>query len=140
MVCGKPSFAIFTRLAAALLLAMAVGEAQADEGMWTFDNFPIAGVNKEYGTHIDQAWLDRIRLAACLDEGEVHSPRRLACRRHCGALFEFSNRETRCRARDAVGFAMQAFLVDQRLLHQLDLLGWSTGPRWLSCRTRLRRR
>src|SRR3954467_4544462 len=44
---------------------MAVGaKAQADEGMWTFDNFPVAAVNKEYGTHIDQAWLDRIRLAA----------------------------------------------------------------------------
>ena len=38
--------------------------AFADEGMWTFDNFPIAAVNKEYGTQIDQAWLDRIRGAA----------------------------------------------------------------------------
>jgi hypothetical protein len=32
--------------------------------MWTFDNFPIAAVNKEFGTHIDQAWLDRVRGAA----------------------------------------------------------------------------
>jgi hypothetical protein len=38
--------------------------AFADEGMWTFDNFPIAAVNKEYGTQIDQAWLDHIRGAA----------------------------------------------------------------------------
>ncbi|HYJ35587.1 MAG TPA: S46 family peptidase, partial [Rhizomicrobium sp.] len=38
--------------------------ARADEGMWTFDNFPIATVNGKYGTHIDQAWLDRVRNAA----------------------------------------------------------------------------
>jgi hypothetical protein len=38
--------------------------AVADEGMWTFDNFPIATVNAKYGTHIDQAWLDRIRGAS----------------------------------------------------------------------------
>src|SRR6185312_14900702 len=39
-------------------------KAQADEGMWTFDNFPMATVNGKYGTHIDQAWLDRVRTAA----------------------------------------------------------------------------
>ncbi|NUQ18401.1 MAG: S46 family peptidase [Sphingomonas sp.] len=32
--------------------------------MWTFDNFPIAKVNAEYGTHIDQAWLDHVRGAS----------------------------------------------------------------------------
>lgn len=38
--------------------------ANADEGMWTFDNFPISSVNQSLGTHIDQAWLDHVRLAA----------------------------------------------------------------------------
>ncbi len=38
--------------------------ARADEGMWTFDNFPIAAVNQKYGTSIDQAWLDRVRQSA----------------------------------------------------------------------------
>lgn len=38
--------------------------AKADEGMWTFDNFPIAAVNAKYGTAIDQAWLTRVRGAA----------------------------------------------------------------------------
>src|SRR5690242_10595908 len=58
------------RLGAELLGALAIlaaglaPSAKADEGMWTFDNFPIAAVNKEYGTHIDQPWLDRMRLAA----------------------------------------------------------------------------
>jgi hypothetical protein len=32
--------------------------------MWTFDNFPIAAANRELGTRIDQAWLDRVRLAS----------------------------------------------------------------------------
>ncbi len=31
--------------------------------MWTFDNFPRATVAQRYGTNIDQAWLDRVRLA-----------------------------------------------------------------------------
>lgn len=46
---------------AALFLA---GTALASEGMWTFDNFPIAAANRELGTTIDQAWLDRVRLAS----------------------------------------------------------------------------
>ena len=56
-----------TRNLFAPLLATTVlvsSPALADEGMWTFDNFPIAAVNKEYGTHIDRAWLDRVRGAA----------------------------------------------------------------------------
>jgi hypothetical protein len=48
-------------LASSVLLS---SSALADEGMWTFDNFPIAAVNAKYGTHIDQAWLDHIRGAA----------------------------------------------------------------------------
>ncbi|MDP1912792.1 S46 family peptidase [Brevundimonas sp.] len=43
--------------------------ARADEGMWTFDNFPIQMVNDKYGTHIDQAWLDRVRNAAVRLQG-----------------------------------------------------------------------
>ena len=38
--------------------------AKADEGMWTFDNFPAGTVNAKYGTAIDQAWLTRVRGAA----------------------------------------------------------------------------
>ena len=37
--------------------------AFADEGMWTFDNFPAAAVQKSYGTEVTQAWLDHVRLA-----------------------------------------------------------------------------
>jgi Peptidase S46 len=38
--------------------------AFADEGMWTFDNFPLVKVNQEYDLHLDQAWLDHLRGAA----------------------------------------------------------------------------
>ena len=55
----------FTVSAAALALAaFASSGAKADEGMWTFDNFPTATVNEKYGTNIDQAWLDSVRSAA----------------------------------------------------------------------------
>ena len=54
------------RAMAALLvagLAMSV-VTLAEEGMWTFDNFPIAKANQTLGTRIDQAWLDRVRLSS----------------------------------------------------------------------------
>ena len=38
--------------------------AIADEGMWTFDNFPSATVKKLYGFAPDQKWLDRVRLGS----------------------------------------------------------------------------
>lgn len=54
---------------AAAVLTLAAGaalpnEARAEEGMWTFDNFPIARANRTLGTNIDQAWLDRVRLSS----------------------------------------------------------------------------
>src|ERR1700722_10314811 len=48
-------------LAASLLLG---GAARADEGLWTFDNFPAAKVRAAYGVDITPAWLDRVRGAA----------------------------------------------------------------------------
>ncbi|HVV27835.1 MAG TPA: S46 family peptidase [Rhizomicrobium sp.] len=48
--------------AAAMMLNLAA--ARADEGMWTFDNFPSAAVKAKYGVTIDQAWLDRVQAAS----------------------------------------------------------------------------
>ncbi len=48
-------------VAIALSLAAAPTLARADEGMWTFDNFPSAAVKAKYGVTIDQAWLDHVR-------------------------------------------------------------------------------
>lgn len=43
--------------------------ATADEGMWTFDNFPSAKVRELYGFAPDQKWLDRVRKASVRLEG-----------------------------------------------------------------------
>jgi hypothetical protein len=53
------------RLQLSLLLGLAVvpTAVHADEGMWTFDNFPAALVRERYGVDIDDAWLERVRLA-----------------------------------------------------------------------------
>lgn len=45
---------------AAALIALAL-PAVADEGMWTFDNFPRAAVKEKYGVDATQPWLDRIQ-------------------------------------------------------------------------------
>ena len=51
-------------LASAALIAFAATSARAEEGMWTYDNFPIARANQTLGTNIDQAFLDRVRLSS----------------------------------------------------------------------------
>ena len=51
----------FASLAA---LAATAAPVQAEEGMWTFDNFPAAKVRAEYGWAPDKAWLDRVQAAA----------------------------------------------------------------------------
>ncbi|WP_029416903.1 S46 family peptidase [Brevundimonas bacteroides] len=73
---------LFASLAA---LSFAANPAMADEGMWTFDNFPIQTVNDKYGTRIDQAWLDRVRNAAVRIQGcsaSVVSPNGLVLTNH----------------------------------------------------------
>src|SRR5882757_10627984 len=37
--------------------------ALADEGMWTFDNFPSDTVRQHYGADITPVWLDHVRLS-----------------------------------------------------------------------------
>jgi hypothetical protein len=50
--------------AAALFACLSATGALADEGMWTFDNFPTATVNQKYKLSIDQKWLDHVRSAS----------------------------------------------------------------------------
>ncbi|MFC5373054.1 S46 family peptidase [Brevundimonas faecalis] len=49
---------------AAVLAFAAASSAKAEEGMWTYDNFPIARANQTLGTSIDQGWLDKVRLSS----------------------------------------------------------------------------
>ena len=51
---------ILVRVVALLLLS---GPAFADEGMWTFDNFPKQMVREKLGVEITDAWLDHVRLS-----------------------------------------------------------------------------
>ncbi|HEY6620878.1 MAG TPA: S46 family peptidase [Steroidobacteraceae bacterium] len=47
-----------------LLTACAVSlPAIANEGMWTFDNFPASAVRQGFGADITPAWLDHVRLS-----------------------------------------------------------------------------
>jgi len=72
-------------VASLAVLTVAATPALADEGMWTFDNFPIQTVNDKYGTRIDQAWLDRVRNAAVRIQGcsaSVVSPQGLVLTNH----------------------------------------------------------
>jgi hypothetical protein len=51
-------------LAAVAPLLFLAAAAHADEGIWTFDNFPAAKAKSVYGVDITQAWLDKVRGAA----------------------------------------------------------------------------
>jgi hypothetical protein len=54
-----------TLVAGTLLICLAFAQvALADEGMWTFDNFPSKTVGEKYGFTPSQAWLDHVRLAS----------------------------------------------------------------------------
>ena len=50
--------------ASLVALAATAAPVQAEEGMWTLDNFPTAKVRAEYGWAPDKAWLDRVQAAA----------------------------------------------------------------------------
>jgi hypothetical protein len=45
-----------------LAFSLAAAAIKADEGMWTFDNFPFELLRERYGVRVDDAWLERIRL------------------------------------------------------------------------------
>jgi V8-like Glu-specific endopeptidase len=53
-----------TRLPLIAALSLCLSPAFADEGMWTFNNFPSDKVEQAYGFRPGQAWLDHIRLAS----------------------------------------------------------------------------
>ena len=49
---------------ALLVLCTASASARADEGMWTYNGFPKAQLEKRYGVKVDDAWLDHVRLSS----------------------------------------------------------------------------
>ena len=70
---------------ASLLLLLIVGRAAADEGMWTFDNFPKAAVKQKYGVDISDEWLQRVQRSITRHEsctGSFISPDGLVLTNH----------------------------------------------------------
>ena len=56
---------LVTCLAGSLLMCLAlIQPLQAEEGMWTFDNFPSKAVAAKYGFTPSQPWLDHVRAAS----------------------------------------------------------------------------
>ena len=55
-----------TSLTRAALLAglLVAAPALADEGMWTFDNPPLAQLKAKHGFEPTKEWLDKVRLAS----------------------------------------------------------------------------
>jgi hypothetical protein len=47
-----------------VLLAASATPAFADEGMWTYDNPPVALLKQRYGFEPTQKWLDHLRLSS----------------------------------------------------------------------------
>lgn len=57
-----------SKLAIAILLLLS-SSSTADEGMWTFDNFPREAVRETYGVDVTETWLNQLRLATTRLEG-----------------------------------------------------------------------
>ena len=75
----------FRNLISLLICVGMAGMATADEGMWTFDNLPLAQMKAKYGWAPDQAWLDNARLASVRfpgGSGAFVSPDGLALTNH----------------------------------------------------------
>src|ERR1041385_6396883 len=53
---------------AVLLAALPPASARADEGMWTFDNVPIARLQKAYGFTPTRDWLEHVEHS-CVNFG-----------------------------------------------------------------------
>jgi hypothetical protein len=53
-----------TRLLWVAALTLVAGVARADEGMWTFNNFPSDLVAKKYGFRPSEEWLRHVQLSA----------------------------------------------------------------------------
>src|SRR5579864_7693852 len=53
-----------SRAALPFIAASAAFSVLADEGMWTYDNFPTAKMQARYGWAPDAAWLKHARLSS----------------------------------------------------------------------------
>ncbi len=61
---NKKHLSWFAAVAVILSCCVLTPPLRADEGMWTFDNFPSKTVGEKYGFTPTQAWLDHVRLSS----------------------------------------------------------------------------
>ena len=80
----------------------------ADEGMWTFENPPIAAIQQKYGFTVTPAWLDHLRLASVRlndgGSGSFVSPDGLLLTNHHVALGQLQKLSTSAHNYMADGF------------------------------------
>ncbi|MGE3142943.1 MAG: S46 family peptidase [Hyphomonadaceae bacterium] len=104
-------------LAGAGFLALA-GPACADEGMWTFDNIPVAALRQAYGWAPDRAWLDRVMGASARIEGGcsagIVSPEGLVQTNHHCVLECVQNFSTPGNDQSLAGFRAMARAEERR--------------------------
>lgn len=103
--------------ALALLCLLVTGIVHADEGMWTFDNFPAAQVKQKYGFAPTQQWLDHVkqasaRLAAGCSASFVSPEGLVMTNHHCarGCIQKLSTAK-----RDLIGNGFYAATAGQEL-------------------------
>ncbi|CAN5300164.1 S46 family peptidase [soil metagenome] len=102
---------LFLAASVAVLGFAAASASHAEEGMWTFDNFPIARANAALGTSIDQAFLDRVRLSSVkfggCSAGIVSDAGLVMTNNHCVATC-VANLSTEARNYAETGFTPRA--------------------------------
>ena len=104
------------------LACVAALPAFADEGMWTFDNFPAIAVKQRNGADITPAWLDHVRLAtvrlANCTASFVSPEGLMLTNHHCveSCLAELSSKD---RSLVELGFAASDRSAEQRCPAQL---------------------
>src|SRR5271170_7972505 len=104
------------------LACLAALPALADEGMWTFDNFPANRVKQQYGADITAAWLEHVRLSTIrlsnCTASFVSPEGLILTNHHCveSCLAELSTKE---RSLLELGFAAADRRAEQRCPAQL---------------------
>lgn len=105
-----------------LILLGAALPALADEGMWTFDNFPAGTVKKLYGADVTPAWLDHVRLSTLRLSNctaSFVSPAGLILTNHHCAETCLADLSTPTESLDEAGFTAADRRAEQRCLTQV---------------------
>jgi V8-like Glu-specific endopeptidase len=104
-----------------LLVCFAALPAFAEEGMWTFDNFPSNQVKQTYGVDVTPAWLDHVRLSTIrltnCTASFVSPEGLILTNHHCveSCLAELSSKSV---SRVELGFAVPNRSAEQRCFAQ----------------------